>query len=392
MKKNVLFICCDMRSGGVQKSLATLLNCLNYDEYSVDLFLFKQSGLFMDLIPKEVNLLPENERLRDFIRRGEVMKPLKAYFSAKRYGKSENLDIKWLAYWKTNRELYRINPKKYDVAIAYNDGVELYYLVDCVQSKKKIAYNHIDYLNRLTYKPKLDRRYYEFVDGIITVSDTCKAQLIKVFPEYEEKIKVIENIIQKDYLIQKAGSVLPSEYKNMEDKEFKIVTVAGLFIRKGYDLAAEALGMLRNEGYNFRWFIIGIGDDKEIISKKVNECKIASSTVFLQEKANPYPYVKWADLFMLTSRAEGKCIAVEEAKLLECPILITNYSSAKDQINDGMTGVIAEMSSEAIAEKLRILMDDNKLRKCISQNMKNNCKSNEKEIMKKVYRSWSEDN
>ena len=84
MKKNVLFICCDMRSGGVQKSLATLLNCLNYDEYSVDLFLFKQSGLFMDLIPKEVNLLPENERLRDFIRRGEVMKPLKAYFSAKR--------------------------------------------------------------------------------------------------------------------------------------------------------------------------------------------------------------------------------------------------------------------------------------------------------------------
>ena len=31
MKKNVLFICCDMRSGGVQKSLATLLNCLNYD-------------------------------------------------------------------------------------------------------------------------------------------------------------------------------------------------------------------------------------------------------------------------------------------------------------------------------------------------------------------------
>ena len=61
MKKKLIFICCEMGKGGVSKSLASLLNTIDYDVYNVDLFLFSRQGLFLDQVPsnnyiKRVNI------------------------------------------------------------------------------------------------------------------------------------------------------------------------------------------------------------------------------------------------------------------------------------------------------------------------------------------------
>ena len=45
--------------GGAERSLIGLLNTLDYSRCQVDLFVYRHSGEFMSLIPKEVNLLPE---------------------------------------------------------------------------------------------------------------------------------------------------------------------------------------------------------------------------------------------------------------------------------------------------------------------------------------------
>jgi glycosyltransferase involved in cell wall biosynthesis len=53
----------------------------------------------------------------------------------------------------------------------------------------------------------------------------------------------------------------------------------------------------------------------------------------------------------MTSVFEGKSIALEEAKILKKPIVITNFSTASEQITDGKTGLIAEMNAQSVAEK-----------------------------------------
>ena len=53
--------------GGAEKSLVTLLSQLDYSKYDVDLFLFYPKGEFMDLIPKEVNLIDLSEDFNNFI-------------------------------------------------------------------------------------------------------------------------------------------------------------------------------------------------------------------------------------------------------------------------------------------------------------------------------------
>ena len=66
MKKNILFIIPSLGAGGGEKSLINLLSQFDYSKYNVDLFLLNHDGLFMDLIPKEVNILSISEDIRIF--------------------------------------------------------------------------------------------------------------------------------------------------------------------------------------------------------------------------------------------------------------------------------------------------------------------------------------
>mgnify|MGYP000600414399 CR=1 FL=1 len=58
MKKKILFLCSNMEIGGFQKSLISVLQCFDYEKYDVDLLLFNPTGIFMELIPTQVNILP----------------------------------------------------------------------------------------------------------------------------------------------------------------------------------------------------------------------------------------------------------------------------------------------------------------------------------------------
>lgn len=68
MKKKVLFVMESLSIGGAEKSLITLLSNLDYSKYDVDLFLFYQKGEFLELLPKEVNLIEVPDTFKIFIK------------------------------------------------------------------------------------------------------------------------------------------------------------------------------------------------------------------------------------------------------------------------------------------------------------------------------------
>ncbi|MCZ4368875.1 glycosyltransferase, partial [Sulfitobacter dubius] len=55
--------------------------------------------------------------------------------------------------------------------------------------------------------------------------------------------------------------------------------------------------------------------------------------------------------YVQTSKFEGKAIAIDEAKILYKPIVVTNFSTAQDQIKDGIEGLIVDMNENAVAAK-----------------------------------------
>src|SRR5690606_13578289 len=75
-------------------------------------------------------------------------------------------------------------------------------------------------------------------------------------------------------------------------------------------------------------------------------------------KENPYPFIEQASVFVQPSRYEGKSIAVDEAKILAKPIVLTNFATAKDQIEHNFNGIICNMSPEALANSIQRYFDD----------------------------------
>ena len=80
--------------------------------------------------------------------------------------------------------------------------------------------------------------------------------------------------------------------------------------------------------------------------------------------------VKRAEIYVQTSRFEGKSRAIEEAKIHKKPIVITNYPSVNDQITHGENGYIVEMNAIAIAEGILNLHRDVKMKDKLIRNLR----------------------
>ena len=57
MRKSVLFIIGNMETGGVSKSMVSLMNVINREKYDISLLIVVPRGILMDLLPKDLNII-----------------------------------------------------------------------------------------------------------------------------------------------------------------------------------------------------------------------------------------------------------------------------------------------------------------------------------------------
>lgn len=374
--KNVLIASFDMEVGGVERSLITMLNHFDYERFNVDLMLYSHTGDFMDSIPKAPHLLDELLPYKTFrmsiaqtLKKGKISLGISRLIA--RYKASKNSVVesgyKQMQYmWKYALPFLPSMEQKYDVAISYL--WPHYFVAEKVQAKTKIAWIHTDY-SIVETDIQLDLQMWNQFNFIIAVSEECKNAFINKYPSLKDKIVVIENIISPDFICSLANENIDNPM--LKDTRFKILTVARLSHAKGIDNAVRALKLLKDRGYHdFVWYIVGYGGDETMIRKLIEENGLNDSFILLGKHINPYPFMKAADLYVQPSRYEGKAVTVIEAQILAKPIIITNYSTSRSQLEDGYDGVICDMSPEGIANKIEILYQDDNLRKTLQQNCK----------------------
>ena len=163
---------------------------------------------------------------------------------------------------------------------------------------------------------------------------------------------------------------------------YYVVSVGRLHPLKGYDMAIEACRLLLDQGYKVRWQVIGEGEDRSRLERMIADRGLQESFQLLGAMDNPYPYMKHADLYVHPSRYEGKSIAIDEAKILGKPIVVTDFPTAKDHITDGCNGVIAEMNPDSLAACIGSLLTDDAQRAALAANLKQSEWGTETEIHK----------
>ena len=356
--KKILFIMPSMFIGGAERSLLGLLANMDYEKYEVSLFLYRHEGEFLEYIPPETKVLapiPEYETfdvpIKSLFLNGKInfgMARLWAKISMRMHCvKSKEEPGVWMAMQYISKTLLPLLPEipgEYDVGISFLGVPDV--LLNKVKAKTKMAWNHTDY-SILNPDKERDRKIYSKIDYIVSVSEPCTNQFLKVYPEFKDKAITIENILSETLLDKQSAKTILDMPRNGHEKIF--LSIGRYSDAKNFDNVPEICKRIRAAGMDVIWYIIGYGGDEALIRKKIEEANMGNYVILLGKRNNPYPYIKKCDLYVQPSRYEGKAVTVREAQALHKPVVITNFATSSSQLKDKYDGVIVPMDNEGCA-------------------------------------------
>lgn len=395
MKKRILIVSHALELGGAEKSLIGLLESFDTAQYDVDLFLLRQEGELLGMIPDDIRQLPEipaytvlARPMNTTLKEGHLILTaarLAGKIAAKIYDKKNHLAESMVALEYSHKFtapfLPKIQPQiEYDLAISFL--TPHYFVAQKVNAKKKIAWIHTDYA-KVGVNISSERTMWMKYDYIASISDSVTDNFLGKFPEFADKIVLIENILPKK-LIKKQSNELLQQYE-MPQKGIRLLSIGRYCTAKNFDNVPDICRRLLEQGLDVYWYLIGFGGDEALIRKQIEACCMEERVVLLGKKSNPYPYIKACDVYIQPSRYEGKCVSVREAQMLGKPVIITDYSTAKDQLEDKVDGIIVPLDNKKCAQGIAKIINDTERLQQLHVNTIGREYSNRKEI-EKIYR------
>lgn len=379
-RKKILFVVNTLGRAGAETALLELLKRLKSKEYELFLYVIMGQGEMIGELPPHVTIL--NSRFIDqsvLDKKGKQMMAWTIFTAFFRNGgcyRKLGFIIKNFMWMKRNRSvhldklLWRMLSDgsqrfdtNFDMAVAYLEGASAYYVAEHVRAEKKCAFVHIDY-ESAGYTREMDQGCWERFDRIFTVSDEVKTHFLKIYPEYSSKTYTFHNLIDQDAIRRRA-----KECGGFQDgyTGIRLLTVGRLTYQKAYDIAIDAMKLLKIWGCRVRWYVLGEGDQRSALEKKIAMEGLKEDFLLLGAVSNPFPYYAQADLYIHATRFEGKSIAIQEAQTLGCAVIASDCNGNREQIRDGEDGILCELTPQAIAGNIAELLKDEAKRKRFGQ-------------------------
>ena len=380
-----------MELGGAERALLGLLNAIDTDKVDVDLFLNQHTGAFMPLIPPKIHLLPEiaaysaiERPMRKIILEGHWGIALGRLWGRIRYkhylrkiGKSRDGSATQYALDGVINFLPSLKYLgHYDLAISFLDPPHI--VQDKVDASIKMEWIHTDWSTVDVDEKKVAPRWGRN-DYIVSISEAVTEQFLKKFPKYENKILEIRNIISPTFVRKQA--IHEDSLNELITEGITICSVGRIAYLKNFDNIPFIAQLMKNKGLVFHWYVIGPGNH-DAIDKSIVDCGVTDCVHFIGPKSNPYPWMNACDIYVQPSRYEGHSVTVREAQILGKPVIITNYPTAKSQIQDGVDGIICGMNNESIAEAIFSLANDKNLQQVLRNYVTSHDYGNEREVEK----------
>ena len=383
MNKVLFVLLRDFSVGGSLTSMLNLLQNLPQDDVQIDVLMLEHTAVLYHDEAVNANLLPEDsilcsvytspKRLLKQKRYGELLARLLLISEKKLCGIPKALDKR-----------YQRAAKKYtgyDCVIAFQEGLSSE-VAQYIPAKKRIAWIHNDIDKIYSVNDsgiKKIRRIYNNFDTIIGVSSAVQNSLMKYLPEYAERYQVIYNTMDIDAIINKAEQQV--EIPQLEGFTGNVFVSVGRFApQKRFDRVPQIAKNLVDHGIDFKWMLVGGGEEFEKVRQSCIELGVENNIILCGSQANPYPYIKRADCMILTSQYEAHAMVANEGLILHKPVITTRYPSACEVIADKINGIICENETLAIAEAIKMIVEDEKLFAVLKKNADAFVYTNEKII------------
>lgn len=388
--KRILIVSHAMEIGGAESALLGLLECIDTEQYKVDLFLLRHTGEFMKFIPPNIHLLPEIPEytvlarpMSKTIKEGHLGLTLarlwgkwkaKRYIHKHKFSQDNGVELEY-SHKYTVQFMPEIQPGVvYDAAISFL--TPHYVVADKVQAKKKLAWIHTDY-SVIPIDINSERNMWGKYDHIVAISERVGKSFTSKFPGLEHNLVFIENILPQNLIYQQAEEHIPDF---PQDKGISLLSIGRFSYAKNFENIPEICRSIIQHGIDVQWYLIGYGSSETLIRKKIKEMNMEKYVHILGKKTNPYPYIKQCHIYVQPSRYEGKCVAVREAQFFHKPVVITSYATAASQVENGIDGIIVPMDNKGCAEMLVQFIKNKELQEKLMENTKSKDYTNSAEI------------
>lgn len=354
MRKRILFVSEALWFGGIETALVNLLNRMNPEKYEITLLLRRAifDGNMRDQLPPQCRVVAFDRE------DGQ-------YRFARLYHLTEASDHPSLLHrctmwavpairWLENRLYIRyirgqMKKEHFDTCVIYSDAAAET-AVRAIRADKFLLFYHHGAMRKAYH----DELGYRKADRIIAVSGAVEQKLREFRPKYAEKMMTVHNLTDVFGIRAKGAESVPERFPA---EKCNIVSCGRVSHEKGMDLAVEACYKLVKMGHgNIHWWIVGGGPAEDEVRAKIAELHMEDYITMLGMKGNPYPYIKKADLYVQPSRFEGYPMTILEALILGQPVVSTNNDGAKAILQDGVTGILCEISAQSISEEISSLL------------------------------------
>ena len=368
--KSILFVINTMGVGGGAKAILELLKQFDFNKYEVSLFVLTGQGELVTQIPPEVTLLNNKyfpisvldkkgeiqlfkTVVKSMIIRGTFFKRV-GYIIDNLLDMIKKRDIqKDKLCWKILADGAQRIDQEYDLAVAYLEGGSAYYVSSHIKAKKKVVFIHTNY-ELAGYTRKLDENCYLKFDHIFAVSESVKETFLSFYPECRKRTAVFFNLVDKEEIIRKYKE--PGGFTDCYDG-LRILTVGRLVPEKAHDIEIRAMKILKDAGKSFRWYVLGEGEMRKKLEEQIRELGLENDFILLGTVENPFPFYAQCDLYVHAAYLEGKCIAIEEAQILGCAILVSDHTGIREQVEEGVDAEIFKLDPIVLAESILAFAD-----------------------------------
>ncbi len=319
--------------GGAERVMVNLMEAFVDRGLSVDLVMNTLAGPYLDQVPPNVRIvdlkaprmLAGLPKLAGYLRRERPMTLL----SGLHYNNEIALWAKALAFSSSTR-----------VFVSEHNTLSI----------------HAQRKNTDRWSPVLAKFFYPWADGIIAVSQGVAQDLAKITDLPSERIKVIYNPIITPQIL--AYSEEPLEHPWFKPGEPPVILGVGrLEPQKDFFTLIQAFAKVR-ELQPAKLMILGSGREREKLNSLLRDLGLKEDVSIVGFVKNPYPYIKKAAVYVLSSAWEGFGNVIVEALSLETPVVCTDCPHGPAEIlDDGKYGELVSVGdNEAMTEAiLRVL-------------------------------------
>lgn len=368
MKKKVLFIIWSFSAGGgAEKVLANLVNKMDKNQYDIDILEYENFDYKIESLENHINLLnPVNINSKS----NRINNKFEKYFHVIN-SKINKLYLLFFPVFLRKKVLKEMEGK-YDIEIGFNYLIPSF-MISKSKKAKKILWIHssiedLDCKKNNNFRTKIlykkQKKAFDKIDKIVAISKKTENSIVDLYPEYSSKLIRIYNGYDFENILNLAHS--SCSYKK---EKFCIIGAGRLTSQKNFSLLIEVAKILRERDLQFEIIILGEGEERSKLQKEIFDKKLEEYINLMGYIENPYPYFLQADLFCMTSIAEGFPTVLVEAMALGCPFISTPVAGTEELSAAGKCGIVTSYNPINIAEQIEYFILNSKN----LEEMRNNC-------------------